>query len=224
MGDKVNLRIDDRDTLHNKVVSVLRKAILKGDFKPGSRLVQSDLADSLGVSRMPVREALRKLEIEGLVTLEPHRGAIVNSIQIDDILEIYELRSQLEKMAVEQSVKLLNEEDLIELSSLVDDMEETDSVDVFVEANINFHRLLIHRCPWKRLTTFIETLWNGFAQETPQVISGQMQKSNKEHREILEAVKNKDEIMAAQLMAKHINRTKLHLVEAIKNQNNEDRI
>lgn len=133
MGDTVNLRIEDRDILHLKVCSVLRKAILQGDFKPGQRLKQSELADSLGVSRMPVREALRKLELEGLVILEPHKGAIVKSIQIEDILEIYELRSQLEKMAVELSVEGLVEDDIKQLKKLADKMESADELDEFVQ-------------------------------------------------------------------------------------------
>ncbi|HLR70008.1 MAG TPA: GntR family transcriptional regulator, partial [Pseudogracilibacillus sp.] len=87
MSKNLDLRISDREMLHNKVCSVLRRAILKGDFKPGQRLVQTELAELIGVSRMPIREALRTLEIEGLVTLEPHKGAVVRTINKKDIEE-----------------------------------------------------------------------------------------------------------------------------------------
>src|SRR5699024_9343417 len=103
MSNKVNLQIGDREMLHNKVCSVLRKAILKGEFKAGERLVQTELAERIGVSRMPIREALRTLEIEGLVKLEPHKGAVVREISKEDITEIYELRSILEPLALRKS-------------------------------------------------------------------------------------------------------------------------
>ncbi|MCQ6268384.1 GntR family transcriptional regulator [Fictibacillus sp. WQ 8-8] len=210
-----NLRLENRDTLHQKVCSILRKAILQGEFKPGERLKQSDLADSIGVSRMPVREALRKLESEGLVVLEPHKGAIVKSIQVEDILEIYELRSQLEKMAVELSVEKLKDEDVEQLKNLVVKMESTNEVDEFVYTNIEFHQLLIKYCPWKRLLKFIETLWNGFPQDTPQILTGQIDKSNQEHRAILEAVLIKDNVKASKLVSNHIKRTGTMLVQKL---------
>src|SRR5690625_3011319 len=100
----MNLHIGDREMLHNKVCSVLRKAILKGELKAGERLVQTELAEAIGVSRMPIREALRTLETEGLIVMEPHKGAIVRSISIEDIKEIYELRLALEPLALQKSV------------------------------------------------------------------------------------------------------------------------
>lgn len=168
--------------------NVIREAIIRGDFKPGERLKQSDLAEKMGVSRMPVREAFRKLESEGLIKLEPHKGAVVKSISIKDIEEIYALRSELEKMAVYQSVDLLTDEDITQLSSLVAEMERADDADTFVQYNIDFHRLLVKRCNWERLNSFIGTLWNGLPQQTPHLLTGQIETSNTEHRKILEAV------------------------------------
>ncbi|GAB7386466.1 GntR family transcriptional regulator [Bacillaceae bacterium] len=216
MAKKLNLKLEDRDTLHLKVCSVLRKAILRGDLKPGERLVQAELAEALGVSRMPVREALRKLESEGLVTIEPHRGAIVKSFGIDDIREIYELRAELEKMAVEKSIRHMREEDVAELERLVLEMEQATDVEAFVEKNIEFHRLLLSRCPWNRLLEFIETLWNGFPQQTPLLIQGQMERSNEEHRKILLAVKEGDAGKAARLLSEHILRTGEALIASLR--------
>ncbi|TWI58106.1 GntR family transcriptional regulator [Halalkalibacter nanhaiisediminis] len=220
MKDKIDLRIEERDTLHLKVCSVLRKAILKGDFKPGERLVQSELAESMGVSRMPIREALRKLETEGLVSLEPHKGAIIKPIKMEDIIEIYELRSFLESKAVELSVEHLTKDEINQLEDLVNEMSTAKSIDAFVESNIIFHKLLIKHCHWTRLTTFIETLWNGFPQETPQIISGQLEKSNVEHQEILQVVKNKDSKKASSLISAHISRTGSELVARLKENQN----
>src|SRR5690625_146717 len=104
----MNLKIGEREMLHNKVCSVLRKAILKGELKAGEKLVQSELAEVIGVSRMPIREALRTLEIERLITIEPHKGAVVRSISKHDIEEIYELRTILEPLALRKSVRNLS--------------------------------------------------------------------------------------------------------------------
>lgn len=216
MSSKSGLRIDSRDTLHLKVCNVIREAILKGEFKPGERLKQSDLAEAMGVSRMPIREAFRKLESEGLIKLEPHKGAIVKSIHIGDIEEIYALRAELEKMAVYQSVDLLTDEDFQQLSFLVDEMENSEDVDDFIGYNIDFHRLLIKRCKWERLNTFISTLWNGLPQQTPHILRGQKETSNVEHRSILNALLSKDKETASRLVSEHILRTGEMLRKSLK--------
>ncbi|KAB2330434.1 GntR family transcriptional regulator [Cytobacillus depressus] len=211
-----DLRIENKDTLHLKVCNILREAIIRGDFKPGERLKQSELADKMGVSRMPIREAFRKLESEGLIILEPHKGAVVKSIKLEDIEEIYALRAELEKMAVYQSVEWLTSEDLEELSTLVDKMESTDDVDEFIQYNIDFHKLIVKRCKWQRLNSFIGTLWSGFPQQTPHLIKGQTETSNVEHREILEAVLRKDKEIASTLVYEHIFRTGEKLIKSLK--------
>ncbi|MBT2679240.1 GntR family transcriptional regulator [Bacillus sp. ISL-35] len=218
MSMNLDLRIENRDTLHLKVCNVIREAIIRGDFKPGERLKQSDLAEKMGVSRMPIREAFRKLESEGLIIMEPHKGAVVKSISIEDIKEIYALRSELEKMAVHQSVNLLTEEDIEQLSFLVSEMENANDADTFVQYNIDFHRLLVKRCKWERLNSFIGTLWNGLPQQTPHLLTGQIETSNSEHRKILEAVINKDNETAAKLISEHIYRTGEKLIESLKNE------
>ena len=216
MAEKDILRIENRDTLHLKVCNVIREAILKGEFKPGERLKQADLADVLGVSRMPVREAFRILESEGLIKLEPHKGAIVKSIRLDDIEEIYVLRAELEKMAMLQSFETLTDEDLHQLLQLADKMEMCEEVADFIGFNIEFHRLLIKKCKWERLNTFISTLWNGLPQQTPHFIKGQKDLSNVEHRAILNAVLRNEKAAAAALLSKHISRTGEMLIRQLR--------
>lgn len=204
------------ETAHTKVLRILRQAILKGDIAPGSRLVQEDIAKSLGVSRMPVREALKKLEMEGLIINEPHRGAVVKSFNVEEIEEIYALRSYFEKIAVEQSVPMLGEKEIAKLEELIKKMENAQEIEEFVEYNNEFHQLLMKYCPWKRLLFFIETLWNGFPQQTPHILLDQKKKSNKEHQEILEAAKKGNAILAAELIYHHIRRSGEELVHKMK--------
>lgn len=216
MLEKNQLMIENRDTLHLKVCNIIREAILKGELKPGQRLKQSDLADAMGVSRMPIREALQKLEAEGLIKLEPHKGAVVKSIEVGDIEEIYALRTELEKMAVYQSVEHLTDEDHQQLITLVEHMEASEDVDDFIRHNIEFHRLLMKRSSWERLNSFISTLWNGLPQQTPHILKGQKDTSNVEHRSILNAVLNRDKETAANLVSNHISRTGNMLVKRLK--------
>lgn len=216
MDNKLNLVLEDKDTLHLKVTKVIRNAILRGEFQPGERLVQEELAQALKVSRMPVREALHKLESEGLVILEPHRGAIVKKVDVEDLDEIYYLRSQLEKMAIELSVPRMTYEDIAKLEELLQRMEEIADVEKFVEVNIVFHKHLVKYCTWKRLLNFIETLWNGLPQQTPHFLEGQLEISNKEHRDIVEAVKLKDSAKAGRLLSEHILRTGRELMKKIR--------
>src|SRR5690554_2223927 len=106
MGDNLSkkaLAITDRSTLQNRVLETIRDSIFRGIFRPNERLVQEELANQLGVSRMPVREALHQFEKAGLVITVPHRGSFLSAITIDYIVEIYTLRLKLEGLAAENS-------------------------------------------------------------------------------------------------------------------------
>lgn len=98
--------------LRDVVFNTLRQAILKGDLKPGERLLEIALAERLGVSRTPVREAMRKLEQEGLVVMIPRRGAQVASITEKDLNDVLEVRIALENVAIEKACKLITEDEL----------------------------------------------------------------------------------------------------------------
>jgi DNA-binding GntR family transcriptional regulator len=212
MRIKEELKLENRETLHLKVSNVLRNAIIHGNLESGKRLIQSELANSLGVSEMPVREALRKLESEGFIKIEPHRGAIVKSFTKRDIKEIYLLRSYLEKMAVEHGGYNLKQEEINLLEKYVSQMKVTNNVNEFIEINIKLHRLLIKNCTWGRLLIFIETLWSGLPQQTPHLLEGQMEISNLEHQDILNALKDNNGRKAAKILFDHITRTGDNLI------------
>lgn len=119
-------------TVEDMVHDVIREAIVTGVYQPGDRLPQDSIAESIGVSRIPVRAALRSLEAEGFVVLEPHRGATVRALSRSEIAEIYELRALLETHAVRAVAQNITEEELdevAELSSAMDEAEDTESWD-----------------------------------------------------------------------------------------------
>ena len=212
MSEKMDLRLGNREMLPNSVSSILRQAILKGDFKPGERLVQTELAEQIGVSRMPVREALKTLELEGLVTLEPHKGAMVRSVTVEDVEEIYELRAVIESLVLKKSIPNLNEEKLSSLKEMHFQMLETTDKEAYVDINRRFHYLLYSGCESTRLKGFMETISHGLAQDTPHIIPGQIEKSNKEHKGILDAISKLNIEKAREELEYHIKRTGKELI------------
>lgn len=207
MANKTNLHIGDRQMLHNQVCSILRRAILKREFQPGERLIQAELAESIGVSRMPIREALRTLENEGLVTLEPHKGAVVRTPTKEDIQEIYELRAVLEPLALKHSLLIIDTHTRNEMNNVHISMLSTTSNEDYVELNSRFHQLLFQGCHKQRLMGFIDTISHGFALDTPLIIPDQIEKSNEEHAKIVVAINDKQYEQAEVALKQHIERT-----------------
>src|SRR3954464_3473882 len=99
-----------RQTIASMTITALRERILRGDYPEGEPLRQDAIADELGVSRIPVREALRQLEAEGLVTFSPHRGAVVSSLSLDEIDELFDLRAQIECDLLAHAVPRMSKE------------------------------------------------------------------------------------------------------------------
>ncbi len=209
---RMKLKSVTREVLPNSVTTILRQAILKGDLKPNARLVQADIADQLGVSRMPVREALKTLELEGLITLEPHKGAIVNSLTLEDIDEIYELRTMLEPFTLGKSIPNLTKEDIVELERLHEEMLETKEIETYVDLNNRFHNLSLSGSKSKRLHGLMARVSHGIAKDTPYVIPDQIEKSNMEHAGILDAIKAGDIETACAEYGRHIKRTHEDLI------------
>lgn len=209
----------DRATLQYKVTTKLREVILKGHFKMGDRLIQEEWAAKLGVSRMPIREALRQLEVEGLVRNEPRRGAIVTPISVEDIEEIYQLRALLEGKAVELSLPHLTEENIKNLEELYEEMillngKEAD-VEKYMKLNAAFHRLLREGCKWRRIHSMIDTLWKGIPLQTPSLLSDHIKEAHREHRLMLDYIHENDTQKLKEITKYHILRTSDNLINMI---------
>ncbi|MFC7687845.1 GntR family transcriptional regulator [Ureibacillus sp. GCM10028918] len=217
MSMNIKLNTQDLETIPVKICRVLREAIIKGEFLPGERLIQDELAKSLGVSRMPIREAIKQLEAEGYVTLEPHKGAIVREFSVKEIEELYFLRSKFEPLAIKESLKFINSNTIQQLENLNDEMNLSKEVSKFIELNILFHNLLIKDCPWEKLNSFIKNLWTGFPQQTPHLLPDQIEVSKQEHKDMVEAIKNNNHQLVCDIMEKHIIRAGNQVIENIKN-------
>lgn len=125
-GNEMNnwLTAPTQRTLSDYVADQLRQAILTDKFKPGQRLVEQELAESLQTSRGPVRDALKMLETEGLVLRRSHRGAFVAQLKPEDVIEIYTLREALESMAIRFAIRKATDEQIDELAKIVSEMEQ----------------------------------------------------------------------------------------------------
>jgi DNA-binding GntR family transcriptional regulator len=187
----------------------LRERILHGVYPEGEPLRQDAIAEELGVSRIPVREALRQLEAEGLVVFNPHRGAVVSSLSLDEIDEVFTLRAEIEADLLRRAMSRITAEDLARGREMLDSFENAlhgGEVASWGEANWQFHATLY--APAGRQFTM------GIAQKLHQhcdrylrmqlaLTHGEL-RANEEHRAILAAVKKRDSARACRLLREHI--------------------
>src|SRR5919197_2325713 len=204
---------DENVTAQELVLASVRKAILSGVLEPGARLRQEELADAFGTSRIPVREALRALEYEGLVTSEPHRGFTVTALDADDIEEVYDLRILLESEAVRRPLPLLTDEDLEELEALFTAMQEATDPDRQLAARERFYLRLYSVTGRPRLVGLIMRL----RQEVARVLRwATIQHSSSIHAHFFEAVRVGDADRAVSHLAGHYRRVAVLIRRHIK--------
>ena len=216
-------------TLAEQVAGHLEEAILSDDLSPGTELSEVELAEHFGVSRGPVREALRELSAAGLVSLTPRRSAMVRVLSKKEILDAYEVRGALEQLAIRLCMPKLTGEHIAKLDELMATMEsivdaaeadsidsDAESIDAFFEANAQFHHI------------FIEVADNATLRESHNQVSrpmaryrrrslelrGDLRSSLVEHATILEAVHDRNVEKAVQLVQDHI-RVPLDRIEEV---------
>ncbi|GBD28383.1 putative D-xylose utilization operon transcriptional repressor [bacterium HR31] len=203
-----SLLVEARPT-RERVLDKLREAILSGRFQPGQRLVERELVEQLGVSRTPIREALRKLELEGLVTTIPYKGPIVTLPTVEDAREVYEVRAALEGQATALLAARAKPEDLDRLEGCVRESEEAvraGDVRAVLAANNAFHDELASRCGNALLESLIGNLRNRIILLRVESLSlpGRPPQSVAEHREIVDRIRAHDPEGARRVMERHI--------------------
>jgi DNA-binding GntR family transcriptional regulator len=206
-GKQVHLPSVGKETLETQVYQALRTVILEGRLAGGERLIQDELATKFGTSRIPVRDALKKLEGDGLVTLDGRGSYIVNSFGVEDLKEIYDLRALLEPYATARAVAKLSASDLIELENLVEDMVQAvqiRDIERYMHLNLIFHTRIYEACQERRMFHIIKGLWSGFPIFTPVSVPGQLERSIVEHQAVLTALKERNVDAAKEAMRTHI--------------------
>lgn len=204
----------------NEVVKELRNVILDGTLKPGERIVQEEWAKRMNVSRIPVREALTKLEMEGLIEIVPHKGAIVRTLTLEDLEELYCIRSYLESQVILKALPNMTEEDKEKLRETFEAMLEavnTSQHEKYTELHEYFHFLLREKTTWKRGARMVAQL--ATASMAPDLLIQQRFSIQEEHRRILEAIfiGDPEELQAA--IEYHVHRTKNNVITYLKSRN-----
>ncbi len=217
----------------NLIADALREAIVQGIFQEGQSLRQDEIATQFGVSRIPVREALRQLEAEGLVTLYPNRGATVSALSPAEAQEICEIRIALETMAIQLAIPKLTELDLRKAAAILETTEQETDVARWAELNWEFHATLYAPADRPRLLTMIKTLHVNI----DRYVRLQMVKMNylermriahasqtqKEHYQLLDACSKQDSKTAVKLLRRHIGAAIEQLVVYLQQNNPAER-
>ncbi len=196
-------------TAEEEAYSFLLNAICTGRFRTGDRLVSEEIASEIGMSRMPVREAFRRLAAEGLVTLRPNRGAVVSGLNLDEIHEVFDMRSALEGLALRVAVPKITERHLSRLERLLDEMDECrDESAEWVGRHRVFHEYLCSLSERPRLMRQISALYSVI--EPPMRLwlqQAQPPSAREEHSDILDAIRSGDAALAERVLREHIEGT-----------------
>lgn len=198
-----------------RVADALRASILGGEYPPGMRIRQEDLAATHGASRVPVREALRILESDGLVTLVANTGAWVSRLSLDECVELYQIRERLEPLLLSCSIPNLSDEQIVELSTLAQRMESGVPVEEFLALDRRFHLGTYAGAATVMLGETVERLWNMTQHYRRAYSRGLDADSNRivhdEHHLLVHAIENRDTDDAGRVLLGHIRRTRLQL-------------
>jgi DNA-binding GntR family transcriptional regulator len=188
---------------------IIKDDLLRHDTPPGRQLHVEALAEQLGISRTPVREALLKLERDGLVHVVPRVGFFVSELSYEDIMELFELRELIETWAAERAARFLTAADLERMEQLIQESVwavEQGDLSRFLEIDVEFHNLLIERSDNRRLVSMLEGVRDLMFRERIFSLRSQenIQASLGEHRRILEALSRRDGERAGKAMSEHL--------------------
>lgn len=203
------VKLDSYKPLREVVAEALRQAILDGTLQPGERLMEIQLAEDLGVSRTPVREAIRRLEMEGFLVMVPRRGTYVSDVSLKDISEVFEIRASLEMLAAELAAERITEEELEQMERLLVDIGEyisTGDVERAVESDGQFHDILYKASRNDRLAGIIGNLREHFTRfrSISMAYPGRLKNTLEEHRRLLDAIAASDPTLAMRYAREHM--------------------
>lgn len=207
-------------TMQEIAYDAIRDGILAGRHAPGQRLIADDLAKELGVSRMPVREALHRLEVAGLVSITPHRGAVVNELSEAECIEIYHVRAVLDGLATRLATPNLTDADHARLAALLAEMAsgvEAKDPQRVLNVNREFHVVIWSAARAPRLRDLLENLYDASQRfrNISMLIPGRLDQITHEHRLIADALARGDAAAAEQYANEHHEGTARRLLAAM---------
>lgn len=198
-----------------RVAHELRSLILSGELPPGTRIRQEQVAAQLNASRLPVREALRMLESEGLVTLRANSGAWVSRLDLQECQALYMIRERVEPLALVESIPFLDSGDHAKLEALQLDIENAADSETFLLLDRELHKLTYSACPTELLTSMVTRFWNTtqhYRRAYIRITGTERQwVVNSEHRLLIDAIKRRNTGDAERILSGHIKRTREEL-------------
>jgi DNA-binding GntR family transcriptional regulator len=220
MGDYVLDKLSEHKPIRDEVFASLRDAILNGHFEPGQRLVEKELAKQMDISRTPIREALRKLELEGLVAYTPRKGVVVVGVSSQDALEIYTICAVLEGLAARLAASNRSEEELTDLKKILSEMKkciEKNNINRLITLHANFHHSCARASKSPRLYQMITSLRDYVKNftEISYYLPGRLRYGWEEHQGIVEAIDKKDDDLAEYAARNHLMQAKDSFLSAI---------
>lgn len=209
---EVQKEVTDNYSLRGRVFNRIREDILSGKYAQSEELKENTIGAELGVSRTPVREALRQLELEGLVNIIPNKGAYVTGISEKDIHDIYVIRSYLEGLCAKWACEHITEQQIEELEEVIylsDFHMRKEHFDQIVELDNKFHEL-IYAASGSKILQHVLSDFHHYVQRIRKITLSRVErasKSNEEHQAILDAIKKRDGELAEKLAHEHIIQT-----------------
>lgn len=224
MEERFQIEMNEFLPLRDVVFNTLRKAILTGKLKPGERLMEVHLAAQLGVSRTPIREAIRKLELEGLVIMIPRRGAEVARITEKSLKDVLEVRRALDALSVELACDRITGEDTERLFAACQDFEQAvkgKDAAVIARADVALHDIIVEVTGNQRLMQMVNNLSEQMYRYRFVYIQEESQhdKLSAEHREIYESILNRDKERASKAAKVHIDNQEKSIIRQIRLEN-----
>ncbi len=222
------IKLENYRPLREIVFETMREAIINGQLRPGERLMEVQLAEEMGVSRTPVREAMRKLELEGFVVMVPRKGAYVAGISTKDITDVFEIRAALESLAAGLAVDRITEEELEELERLlvlVAECAAKDDLEKLIEVDTEFHDCLYRASRNDRLVQIVSNLREQIQRfrTTSLASPGRMKETLEEHKKIVEAISERNVSLARELALEHIENAEDSILEALEKREENSR-
>lgn len=219
-SDKLKVNVNEYLPLRDVVFNTLRQAIITGEFVPGERLMEIALANRLGVSRTPVREAIRKLELEGLVVMIPRKGAEVARITEKDLRDVLEVRSSLEELAAGLATERLDESSREKIQSALDNFRaaiETEDNPKIADCDVEFHDAVFEATQNKRLIQIINNLREQIYRYRLEYVKDTAYHAVllREHEELAEAMFAGDKERAQKIMKRHIDNQEETVIKKI---------
>lgn len=217
----IPVKLDNYKPLREIVFETIREAIINGHLQPGERMMEIQLAEEMGVSRTPVREAIRKLELEGFVVMIPRKGAYVAGISLKDIADVFEIRIALEGLAAALAAERMTESELEQMERVLVKKAktiETNDLEGLVEADTEFHEILYRSSRNERLGQIINHLREQIQRFRATSLSDpkRMRESLEEHKKIVEALSERNIALAQAAAQEHIENAENSMLEAVR--------